>query len=60
MPVNCMEIKEPTTISAAIRLYSMAVTADVSLISLLKNIIIGGLHSQFDVAQRRLKSLLKY
>jgi hypothetical protein len=36
------------TISAEIRPYSMAVTPDVSLISLLKNITIG-LHSGFSV-----------
>ena len=42
---------EVMTISAEIRPYSIAVTPDVSLISLLKNITIG-LHSGFSVRSK--------
>ena len=59
MPVNCMETKEPTTISAAIRPYSIAVTADVSLISLLKESS-SAAPLEFNLVQRRLKSLIEY
>jgi len=51
--------KEPTTISAAIRPYSIAVTPEESSISLLNKIIIGRLHLGFNHAQRPLKSLIE-
>jgi hypothetical protein len=52
--------REPTTISAEIRPYSIAVTPEVSLTSLSKKITIGRLPSEFKHAQSRIKNLIKY
>jgi hypothetical protein len=54
-----MATTAPITISAQIRPYSIAVTPEASLISLLKKITIGRLHSEFNHAQRRIKSLIE-